>query len=540
MEFFTDADVNLLHLHADAEYKGTQSDKKAENKIKDTVWAKTKYWGELLATNELKMVSRRSVTKQAGKTKRGADGLQRMRKVFRFYTWARLLRPDLEQYGVFFTVGVDGRSKELGWKLDCKRAGTGALDEQQVALFDEYQKKHAPRSKWRGLPLGNLEKWNWEKLAKATQRFIDENDAAYEAAIDYVWRGQEPGEDKLARVCWNTLGWQRPSGPVGKSTTAGNHESSQFAGFGGEEWLFNYERLIDGYHYGFLQPLNSGTDEATHAGRDFNIRLFSRNETTEEYYYVGRLLNAHVLTNEEREKAEKIYMQNGWRDEMQRELQEAGGTGTVEMGDYAPGPFNVRFRPADVVRPDTVDGLELIDDINEWTNSVRYKLFNDYRRHIVDPDLIHDGAGARVIFKERPENKKGPRQRQTRGQQIELAGLHDKVQDRLVTWLKKQYPNQAVSKEAYIEPYGTRIDVVRKRPDGGLVFYEVKVYAHIKACVREALGQLLEYAHWTDNDLSQELVIVSFHSANPKVAEYLEKLEATYGLPISYLQVELE
>ncbi|WP_426491286.1 hypothetical protein [Hymenobacter sp. 102] len=538
MEFFTESDLELLHSYADKEYKGSQRDKQIESELKDTVWAKTKHWGELLATDELKMISRRSVTKQAGKTKRGADGRQRMRKVYRFYTWARLLRPDHDQYGVFFTVGVDGHSKELGWKLDCRRAGTGALNEEQIARFDDYQQKLAPQSKWVGVTMADLEEWDWKRLVKATKQFMAKHAATYEQAIAHVWHGQEPGKNKLARVCWNTLGWQRPSGPVGKSTTATSHESGHVAGFGAEEWLFDYERLIDGYHYGFLQALNSVNEEATHAGRSFNIRLFTRNDATKEYYYVGRLMNAHVLTKQEREKAERVYLRNGWRDDMQQEIVEAGGTGNIEMGSYAPGPFNVRFRPEDVERPDTADGLELIDDISEWTASVRYKLFNDYRKPPVKSKSKEE-KGAHVIFKDKPEKRKATRQRQTQGKQIELAGLHDKVQDQLFTWLKQKYAGQTISSEAFIEPYGTRIDVVRKRPDGSLVFYEVKVYPHIKACVREALGQLLEYAHWTSNDLSRELVIVSFHPTTPEVEEYLKKLEVTYKLPLSYLQIPL-
>ena len=403
-------------------------------------------------------------------------------------------------------------------------------------------KRNAPKAKWKSISIKKAlqEKWDWQKLLETTNQFISENADHYDGAVVYTWQENDPDRDKLARVCWNTLGWQRPSGPVGKSTSAGSHESSQFAGFGAEEWLFNFERLIDGFHYGFLQPINSGTNGEAYAGRDFNIRLFTRNEATGDYYHVGRIVNAHVLTQEEREAAEAVYRRKGWAAKMQQELVEAGGLGTIEMGESGQGPFNIRFRPVAVERPDTADGLDLIEDIDLLTKSRRYKLFKDLGGHSVPPVIPPGGGIAKVVLKDRRPKEEKERRRQIQGGQIELAGLHDKVQDRLVSWLRKTHPKQQVSKEAYIEPYGTRIDVVLERPNDGLTFYEVKVLPTIKACIREALGQLLEYAHWTANDLSQEWVIVSYHPVNDSINEYLEKLGTTYGLPVSYLQITLQ
>ena len=55
--------------------------------------------------------------------------------------------------------------------------------------------------------------------------------------------------NKYARVCWNTLGWRFPSGDA----IEGNSYVARY-GFGHEEWLFNFEWLINGYRYGILQP----------------------------------------------------------------------------------------------------------------------------------------------------------------------------------------------------------------------------------------------------------------------------------------------
>lgn len=536
MEFFTEDDLRVLGGYADKLYNGGEKAKAVERQLSEGVWAKTKEWATQLASISQGFVAscRRSVIKQAGSLPRQADGRRRMRRVFRPYSWAKLLREGYEDYGIFFTVGVEGRTQdeylpELVWKLDCMRDGGKGIDQQLVDRFDTYVAQHASGIAWNAVPLTELKEWNWQRLLDTTYQFMIDNAHHYDAALAYTWQGEEPGRNKLARVCWNTAGWQRPSGPAGKSIGAGTHESEAGAGFGAEEWLFDFERLIDGYHYAFLQPLNNEANR----GANFNIRLFTRDSTDKASYYVGRLRDAHVLTDEERQAVSRKYRRLGWYDQMQRELDEVGGDSTFDNGDEL-APFNVRFRPEDVERP--VGGLEEIEELSEWTGSQRYKLFNDHSSYTPKPATNK----VQLVFKGKSTPKNTPvGTRRTRQREAELIGLHDQVQDSLLAKLQQQYPKQKLEMEARIEPYGTEVDLVRVRPDGGYVFYEVKVMGSAKACIREALGQLLEYAHWPACDLAAEWVIVSYHAPTKEVAEYLEKLRQTYALPVSYEHIPL-
>jgi hypothetical protein len=106
-----------------------------------------------------------------------------------------------------------------------------------------------------------------------------------------------------------------------------------------------------------------------------------------------------------------------------------------------------------------------------------------------------------------------------------------------MAYLRMQYPEERIKREVPIKAHGTRIDVVRERVDQSRIFYEVKVLPTLRACIREALGQLLEYAHWPDKNLAVELVIVSHYTSSPETAAYLAKLGKAYGLQISYLQI---
>ena len=80
-----------------------------------------------------------------------------------------------------------------------------------------------------------------------------------------------------------------------------------------------------------------------------------------------------------------------------------------------------------------------------------------------------------------------------------------------------------------------RIDVALKDARG-YVFYEIKTYPSLRTSVREALGQLLEYAHYPESHNAHKLIIVtqSTHSNQDKqvVQQYIAQLRKLYKLPI--------
>jgi hypothetical protein len=55
---------------------------------------------------------------------------------------------------------------------------------------------------------------------------------------------------KVARICWNSKMWRRPSGPNGKTKNKDTYEFQN--GFGHEEWLLDTSKTIGGWKYGFL------------------------------------------------------------------------------------------------------------------------------------------------------------------------------------------------------------------------------------------------------------------------------------------------
>ena len=190
-KFFTEDDLRLLHDYGDKDPTLISEADIIADKLSEGVWAKTKEWSSLVVVTGFCAECRRSVKKQAGRTAKQADGRSYMRRVFRPYSWAKLYRPSEKLYGVFFTLGVDGKSQSLMWKLDCKRTGKNALAPQLIRRFDEYVHHNVPIAR-RTVPAQELKQYDWKKLSEETYQFILDNLPHYEAALAYTWQGSKP------------------------------------------------------------------------------------------------------------------------------------------------------------------------------------------------------------------------------------------------------------------------------------------------------------------------------------------------------------
>ena len=100
--------------------------------------------------------------------------------------------------------------------------------------------------------------------------------------------------------------------------------------------------------------------------------------------------------------------------------------------------------------------------------------------------------------------------------------------------LAKKYGSENVGVE---NPSGNgmRIDLVVRDNNESYSFYEIKTAREPRICVRQAVGQLLEYAYWSKNSPEpKKLVIVGPATIDTETEAYLEKLTIKYRLPISY------
>ncbi len=319
-------------------------------------------------------------------------------------------------------------------------------------------------------------------------------------------------EDKISKICWNSEGWKFPSGSQGKSTASQSFEAIH--GYGHEEWLFDKSRIVNGYHYAFLQPLNMDSDR--HVGKNYNIYLYTR--TNNIKYYVGKIQSAHCISKGESKDIYKIYKQKGWLKAMARELQNAGVSSEHLLNSSPEKFFNVKFKFEDVIRPEELE--EMSDKDNKIITVTRYKLLTKKSDIKIATDITEEDEG---------KMKNTKRRKRTYKADSTIDPYHDKLQNALCTLLRNNYKDRY--KKVIIEK--DRVDIKAKTHSDKWHYFEIKTDSP-KLSIRNALGQILEYSYWPDLERAEKLIIIADNAPDSETRKYLKHIRNKFKLPVSY------
>lgn len=123
-------------------------------------------------------------------------------------------------------------------------------------------------------------------------------------------------------------------------------------------------------------------------------------------------------------------------------------------------------------------------------------------------------------------------------QELDVNLRHNEIQYAVHRHLASLYGAGAVGTE---RPTGTggKIDVVVQR-DSGYWFYEIKTAISARACILDALAQLLEYSFWPGGQEAQRLIIVGESVLDDKSRAFLAALRKRFSVPINYQQFDLK
>jgi hypothetical protein len=335
-----------------------------------------------------------------------------------------------------------------------------------------------------------------------------------------------PNEHKLARICWNSEGWEKPSGIEGKATNQDAYEYQN--GYGHEEWLLDTTKLIDGYHYTYIQAIGSNRDK--YIGDSYDISFYSINNDTKKRWWLGTIRNVSIVGTEESNSVYDIYKRNGWYDEMVRQLERVGANVKAFKKFSKPESFAaMKFK---------VDDLELLDEPIEFSHDDPAVTSNYYNllNFIKSPELGNLGT-FKFVAGNNEKKGKGKRQSTYRNQSDELDLFHNRIQKELFNHLVSIYGKDDVGTEISTGR-GTRVDAAVQK-DEKYTLYEIKTSNSVRQCIRDALGQLLEYAHFGNGVNIDQLVVVSPFKAKKDVTDYIYTLREKYQLPIVYRQFDL-
>jgi hypothetical protein len=522
--FFTALDITFFSEIGGQPYDSSNiNDRISSDRVKQELWGKTLYWHD--------MVLQKLPDFEGESIVRWNDVSRRKGSIFRSYTWTRIFKKGDKGKDIFFTVGIDGKAKALVYKLDYKYEGKDSINGLQQEVCEKMIK--ASPASWKQINIDNLSKYDWEKLVDETVAFIRQYEDLYDDTINEVWN---TNQKRLARITYNEEGWQRPSGKYGKSKSEDSYEGKY--GYGNEEWLFDKEKLIDDYHYASLEPILKHYNLYAGKAQKFDITLYTVDADTSRRYWVGEIKDLEVINEQDATRVWKYYAEKGWLASMQRDIKAAGGKVNNFRKENALEFFNVRFKASDAM---LYDAPIEVPANNPLFKTNRYVLLNNEKQYnTVDFNAdTFDFASANNSLP--PERSSAPSKKQYERppKVVEMKFLHREISDKLHQHFAEIYGQNKVKTNVRAGYGCNEVDMIIDRNDAeikGYVYYEIKTYDSLRLSIREALGQILEYAMWPDKNHAAKFVIVTQPCPNEenKAKIYFENLRKILKIKIFY------
>lgn len=347
--------------------------------------------------------------------------------------------------------------------------------------------------------------------------------------------GSVQDERRLVRLCGNKDGWVGPSGWEGKSEDPTSHEAR--FGYGHEEWLFDTGRLIDGYHYGFIEPIRKRMD--AYKNKIYDVTFFTIDGSTKTRCWAGRIKELEVIDQQKAEEIKQVYIEQKWLMEMEdrvKEIQalnanvEKTGWSNFKGLDF----FNVRFRPESLSDENQYKSMGA-DHPAVWLNRYNFNFLK--AEHLAGMAMDSADFAFSATNKQLPPPEDGVPLKRTFTREpgsIEISYLHQRISYGLTRKLREQYGDLNVEPDHAAGFLGREIDIAVK--DGtDVIFYEIKTYGILIQSIRVAVGQIMEYALWSRDVRAAKWIIVTQPHADIESAKaYFGHLRSRYNLPLFF------
>lgn len=528
MDFFNRDDIEFLNDWSEVPYDATDlSHEDAAKRIKTKLWEPTFHWAKHFCENHegFTYTGKKEWRQMAGRGK----------FEFKHYTWVKIHLNKYYHPDIFFTIGIEAYEKSPLIKIDFQRVNPKQLTSLQHEFLEREIKRENGGAFWHVIPDAITRLNSWEALSQYTFEFVTKHLVDFKRIISGVYSLDQ--EKRIARITWNRNGWIMPSGRAGKSEHPDSHEGK--FGYGHEEWLFDLSKIIDGHHYGFLEPVRKQQD--AYLNKFYTIWLYTIDGETKKRFHVGQILSCEVIDSEHAQSIKDTYISKGWLSEMEQQIIDSGANSKGFSNFEGVDLFNIRFKPQNLLIENEYTELPKTHEIYSQS---RYSFAGFKESFNIDGitsntkltfysnplNEIDKQGGDKVVTKTHVREPKA----------VEITYLHDKISKSLTKYLSSIYGENNVTREHLLGDTFNRIDVV-VNDNGNLILFEIKTYASAKTSVREALGQLFEYNYYPENINAKRMVIVTppnQHSS--EITKYVEYLKSTFGIPLDYATYDWE
>lgn len=321
----------------------------------------------------------------------------------------------------------------------------------------------------------------------------------------------------LARVCWNENGWRGPTGgQYGKESSYVGEN-----GFGHEEWNLNTTDTMNGLVYGYIYYSPPYTSDLYEERHDIYFYTIS---PAKERLIVGFYEKAIFIDEELREEIRRIYEESGVLAKRVDELV------ALELP-----PISTRKKAKQILSRDFAVNLYVEpENVHSFQPPIKITKKDiggkepKYLSRYASPNFLSNPPSINVERRMVKKRSKGTRGaliedsyvRFSKSQRIVIDGVHRKLSNRFRSWLKSIEAKDIIAEKDCV--------------DMECKYYKERYLFEIKHCykqsarhaIREALGQLLQYAYYPGSDKVDRLGIVVDISPNAEDLQWFKNLKS--------------
>lgn len=128
------------------------------------------------------------------------------------------------------------------------------------------------------------------------------------------------------------------------------------------------------------------------------------------------------------------------------------------------------------------------------------------------------------VYKEKSENSF----ERSATASVKVNLVHNRIQNRFMKYLLKSYPNDINTGER------NRIDA-RRETNTEIIIYEIKPFESVYACIRDGIGQLLDYSHQQNSKKEKRIIIVGPNEPEQLDIDFINAIKNVLQIPFSYI-----
>jgi len=117
---------------------------------------------------------------------------------------------------------------------------------------------------------------------------------------------------------------------------------------------------------------------------------------------------------------------------------------------------------------------------------------------------------------------------------VDINVRHSIIQKKLMKQLIEKYGKENVSAEVPV--FGKKIDVA-VNDNGSIYFFKIKSTLTARDCIRQAMGQIFDYAYWPGQKNADKIFIIGKGTLDPDTELYLKYIKENSNFNLEYLKI---